>query len=113
MLALQVAGITALSGFLLSKKEIDKTLGTLGYSTLDNLNASRCPNDYNGMHLLSANDNSYDYCVYVDRVVTPKDEYYLFGVLTYINLDLPVINNLKLRVFSKSNRMYKFTRDQI
>ena len=90
---------------LYSKDEIDRTLGNLGYST-ENAN---CKQTYNGMILIDSFNENYRYCVYIDNKKPTKNGYYIYGVLTYMNLDLPIINVINLPVFTKSNRMFKFT----
>lgn len=88
-----------------SKKEIDNVLGSLGYST-ENAN---CKETYNGMILIESLNEGYRYCIYIDNKKPPKNGHYIYGVLTYMNLDLPIINVLNIPVFTKTNRMHKFT----
>lgn len=88
-----------------AKKEIDNILGSLGYST-ENAN---CKKTYNGMDLIESLNEEYRYCVYIDNKKPQKNGHYIYGVLTYMNLDLPIIDVLNIPVFTKTNRMHKFT----
>ena len=88
-----------------SKQEIDQTLYSLGYST----EVLNCAETYKNMYLVDAFIENYRYCVYIDNENPQKDGYYHYGVLTYMNLELPVINRLNIPVFAKTNRLYKFT----
>lgn len=97
----------------LSKQEIDRVLRNLSYAPINDIGYTKCPTEYKGMTLVTLKDNQFDYCVYIDKIKTNKGDHYIFGVLTYMRIDLPVINNLRLKVFSKTNQMYKFTNDQI
>ena len=87
-----------------SKEEIEIRLSTLGYA----LQPLNCKEEYRGMHLVSLGEN-FSYCVYISETNPKKGEYYNYGVLTYMNIDLPVINMIKLPVFTRTNRIYKFT----
>ena len=90
-----------------SKAEIDIALGNLGYS----LQSANCKAEYNGMYLVSLGEN-YRYCIYIDPEVHESGEYYQYGVLTYMNLDLPVINLINIPIFTRTNLIYKFTNDE-
>jgi len=104
-----VGAIEQYEGYnVLSKAEIDRVLTTLSYSPIGNIGYTECPDSYKGMDLVEMTDNEFDYCVYIDPVVE-QGKYYRYGVLTYMSIDLPVINNLRLKVFTRTNRIYKFT----
>ncbi len=90
-----------------SKEEIETVLGNLGYS----LQSANCREEYKGMHLVSIGEN-YRYCIYIDPENPKSGEYYNYGVLTYMNLDLPVINMINIPIFTRTNLIYKFTRDE-
>ncbi len=92
----------------LSKSEIDVVLGNLGYS-LENAN---CSHEYKNMYLIDSLGENYKYCVYIDDLNPQKGSYYTYGVLTYMNLNLPIINVIDIPVFSRTNRLYKFTTDE-
>lgn len=88
-----------------SKKEIDRVLGNLGYSVED----ANCKQTYNGMILIDSFNENYRYCIYIDNKKPPKNGHYIYGVLTYMNLDLPLVDIINFPVFTKTNRMFKFT----
>ena len=83
-----------------SKKEIDRVLGSLGYRK----GTIRCPRkeDKSG-----STDGLYQYCVYK----FPKsNKHYQYAVLTYMYFDLPLINELKVPIYVKTDRIYCFSR---
>lgn len=92
----------------LSKTEIDYTLGNLGYSVED----ANCKAEYKNMYLIDSLNENYRYCIYIDNLNPESGTYYTYGVLTYMNLDLPIINILNIPVFTRTNRIYKFTNDE-
>ena len=92
----------------LSKTEIDYTLGNLGYSVED----ANCKAEYKNMYLIDSLNENYRYCIYIDNLNPESGTYYTYGVLTYMNLNLPIINILNIPVFTRTNRIYKFTNDE-
>lgn len=92
-----------------SIEEINRTLGSIGYSA----DKSACKEQYKGMYLVeSSNDSSknpFRYCIYINDTNPSSGEYYTYGVLTYMNIDLPFINRINIPIFTKTNRIYKFT----
>lgn len=96
----------------LSKEKIDQYLSNMGYQQREN---HRCSGTYRDMELVSLNDERYKYCIYIGTEESVDDtrpncrEYYLYGVVTYMSLDLPLINLIQLPVFTRTNRIYKFT----
>lgn len=89
----------------LSKEEIDRILGNLGYSLED----ANCKENYKKMYLINSVGENYDYCVYIENERPAKNTYFYYGVLTYMKLDLPIINVLNIPVFTRTNKIYKFT----
>ena len=94
----------------LSKAEISRILTTLGYDT----NKYDCKADaYKGMTLVNDTTKSHNYCIYIEDKVTSGNhangEYFVYGVRTYMTIDLPVVRTLKIPVFTKTNQIYKFT----
>lgn len=94
----------------LSDAEIARVLQTLGYRngkrnckvrTEKNAQVTlQKPLDYS---------SSFDYCLYL---IDDKDDlrHYTYGIMTYINIDLPVIGDaLKLPIYSKTERIFRFT----
>lgn len=91
-----------------SIQEINRVLGNFGYSK-ENIT---CATEYKGMYLVSnvnSGDNPYKYCIYIDNRNPSKGDYYMYGVLTYMNIDLPFVKRINIPVFTKTNRIYKFT----
>lgn len=64
------------------------------------------------MYLIDSLQENYKYCIYIDNLNPQKGSYYTYGILTYMNLDLPFINIIDIPVFSRTNRLYKFTTDE-
>ena len=92
-----------------SISEIDKILKSFGYS----IEKIECPTEYKNMQLVESSKqqtiNPYKYCIYIDNSKPTKGTYYTYGVLTYMNIDLPFVNRINIPVFTKTNRIYKFT----
>lgn len=101
-----------------SHTEIERVLSGLGY-TIDGSNAqSKCPSKKGKMNLVTASsafgkDTSYLYCVYYNANDTStkdkKNSYYSYGVVTYIYVDLPIVGQFKVPVYTKGERIYRFT----
>lgn len=89
----------------MAKVEIERILSGLGYSLED----ARCSQEYKGMFYVDALDYNYNYCIYIETETPQKNTYYSYGVLTYMKLDLPIINILNIPVFTRTNKIYKFT----
>ncbi len=88
-----------------SKEEIDRVLYSLGYST----ESANCSDEYKNMYFVNSLGYNYNYCVYIETENPQKNTYYSYGVLTYMKLDLPIINILNIPVFTRTNKIYKFT----
>lgn len=90
-----------------SKNEIDRILGNLGYSSKE----AKCPDKYKEMGLSDNlnSDKRFQYCIYIDNEEPGAGEYYSYGVLTYMNIDLPIINLIEIPIFTKTNQIYKFS----
>lgn len=88
----------------LSKTEIERNLGGLGYS----LQNSECKDEYKDMTLVKLGEN-YDYCIYISKEKPKSGEYYTYGVMTKMRIDLPIIKMAKFPIFTRTNRIYKFT----
>lgn len=100
-----VSAIEKYEGYnALSKEEIQERLSTLGYA----LQPLNCADEYRGMELVSLGEN-FSYCIYISSENPKRGEFYNYGVLTYMNLDLPIISMIKLPIFTRTNRIYKFT----
>ena len=88
-----------------AKTQIDTLLSNLGYS-VENPN---CKTDYKKMYLVDNFEYNYKYCVYIEEENPAKDQYFTYGVLTYMQIDLPLINMLNIPIFTRTNQIYKFT----
>jgi len=89
-----------------AKQEIDRVLGNFGYTR----EPITCDAEYKNMKLVEASkNNGYRYCIYIDKETPKSGEYYQYGVLTYMNINLPFINRINIPVFTRTNRIYKFT----
>lgn len=95
----------------LSKAEIERNLGTLGYKVREPNFSCPDPDGYKGMTLITVTGETeqYQYCIYLQSDPIRHNEYYNIGVLTYMNLDLPVVNRINIPVFTRTNQIYKFT----
>ncbi len=102
-----------------SYEEIQVYLTSIGYrGATEN---EKCPSHYDGMPLVELEiERSHRYCIYLDQDAIEKTDtegqpvctkYYQFGVLTYMNINLPLIELVDFPVFTKTNRIYKFTTD--
>ena len=87
-----------------SVSEINYFLSALGYSTA----TPNCPETFKGMTRVNYSHHYY-YCIYISNPNPGKGTKYNYGVLTFMKLDLPVVNQLKINVFTKTNDIYKFT----
>lgn len=93
----------------LAKKEIDEVLSSAGYGVRSKENVS-CPKKDGEKSITKT--SAYKYCVYYfDRDTEDrKNNYYSYGVITYIKIDFPIVNLfIKIPLYSKSNRIYRFS----
>ena len=88
-----------------SLAEIDKSLSTFGYEQ----QKSPCKEEYDGMFLMEKSEKNFNYCIYISDKEPKAGSQYNYGVLTYMSLDLPIIEVIKLPIFAKTNQIYKFT----
>lgn len=92
----------------LSKAEIEVKLGNIGYQVGSSEN---CPLTYRGYNLVKTGNEQYRYCIYIDKIKPKKGEFYTYGVLTYMRIDLPLVDQVRVPIFTRTNRIYKFTKD--
>lgn len=93
----------------LSEKEIGEFLNNAGYALFGDANVN-CPVK-DGQPPIEVNSD-YKYCIYYFDHDTDDlgDTYYSYGVITYIKLDLPIVNLfVRIPLYSKSNRIYRFS----
>lgn len=95
----------------LSYEEINQHLGTLGYRVRKSGSyTTQCKSKYRNMYLVSINNTEkYEYCIYIDQQYPVNKEYFQYGVLTYMHLDLPFVDKINIPVFTRTNRIYKFS----
>jgi hypothetical protein len=94
---------------VLSEEEIGKTLNSAGYGVMANEGAA-CPKK-DGQDAIETNSN-YKYCVYYFENDTEdsKNNYYSYGIITYIKIDFPIANLfIRIPLYSKSNRIFRFS----
>lgn len=100
--------------------EINQYLDTLGYTK--NTDNSTCP-ERDGMKALKGSTDPYYYCVYYYSNDTGGSDsgqrngdnqplYYNYSVVTYIYVDLPLVNKFKIPVHTKGERIFNFSDDQ-
>ena len=90
-----------------SKLYIERFLGSISYKS----GGIKCAEKYRDMFLVYEGQD-YSYCIYIDNESPMAGDYYKYGVLTYMEIDLPLINLVNFRVFTKTNSIYKFTNVQ-
>ena len=102
-------------------EDINRQLSAIGYAK--NTDNSICPQRDNMNALKNEGNDNYYYCVYYysndtggnDRGVRNDDNqplYYNYSVVTYIYVDLPLINKFKIPVHTKGERIYNFSDEQ-
>lgn len=84
-----------------ASSEIDKNLTVIGYRTGKK---SDCPSRNGASKVYTAIDN-HKYCVY--RFDTDA-KHYTYGVLTYMDFELPFNFSFSIPVYSKTNKIYRF-----
>lgn len=91
---------------MLAKKEIDSVLTNFGYLPGS---GKSCAQQKNGGSLVTLPEaQNYEYCVYYFN--NDGGNYYSYGVVTYMVIDLPILHGvLKIPIFSKTNRIYRFS----
>lgn len=92
-----------------SLEEINQILSTLGYDR-DTSNL-KCEETYKDMSLVSSSSVDYRYCIYVDKIHS-SGSYYVYGVKTYMSIDLPFVSWIRIPIFTKTNQIYKFTKTE-
>ena len=86
-----------------SKDEINRLIRNYGYTVKN----PKCPAKSGG-ELIVDKDIPSGICIYRFNNDGSRDRY-SFGVVTFMSIDLPIINELvKLPIFSKTDRLYKF-----
>ncbi len=83
----------------LAIEEIDSKLDTLGYLK----GKASCSKRKD---VEAINSSKFNYCVYNYGI--DKNNYRKYGIITYINLDLPIVGNIKIKVYSETEKMYNY-----
>ncbi len=87
----------------LAVDEISSSLKTIGYRSETNFS---CPKRRNVNALKPLPGTHHRYCIYQ---YNEGQGYRTYGVVSYINLDLPVVGKLmRIPVYSKTIRLYNF-----
>lgn len=87
----------------LAVTEIDRLLNTIGYRSETDFT---CPTRDGVKPLPILKGTYHKYCVYQYNA---GDNYRQYGVVTYMNIELPIIGEfLRVPVFSKTMRLYNF-----
>lgn len=92
----------------LAKEEIPYKLANIGYSIQF---MPECKDEYRDMYLSGDFVGDTMYCIYVSNDNPADQTFYRYGVLTYMTLDMPIINLIKLPVFTKTNQIFKFSQN--
>ncbi|MDD2378067.1 MAG: hypothetical protein PHE05_04490 [Bacilli bacterium] len=87
----------------LSVVEINNSLTTIGYRIEGKF---KCPTRGGRSALPQLAGTNHRYCIYKNN---EGNNYRSYGVVTYINLDLPVIGDfIRIPIYTKSIRLYNF-----
>jgi len=90
----------------LSYAEIEQMLGTLGYRHV----ATQC-GEYRGLTPFDGTKNNmpynYQYCIYEERD-SNDGRHTTYGILTYINFELPFGIAFQVPIYSKTERIFCF-----
>lgn len=90
----------------LAVTEIDRSLKTIGYKLESNFT---CPKRDGVNALQPLPGTNHRYCIYLYNEGNNCSGYRTYGVVSYINIDLPVIGDFaKVPVYSKTIRLYNF-----
>lgn len=88
----------------LANDEINTKLALWNYKK-DSDALAECPT-IRGKTAISGLNRTYNYCIYEFKI---DDNYYNYGIRTYIYMDIPIIREtLKIPVYSETERIYHF-----
>ena len=99
----------------LAKIQMDRALNSIGYRKDTNGNQG-CSNTRSGATLMknaygAQSSQNHRYCIYE----FPKDKngYIKYGIVTYLYIDIPVINQLiAIPVYTETEKIYEFNMDR-
>jgi len=99
-----------------AQTQINGFLGSIGYNAGNSNNCKSTKGNgilikggelNNAPYEAHLEEEKYDYCVYY---YDEANNNYSFGVITYIHINLPVINKVvKVPLFTKTEKIYRFT----
>lgn len=86
-----------------AQNKIDSYLDGIGYAS--DQSAPQCPkrNDMENFDMKTVH-SKHAYCVYY----TKSGNYTTYGVTTYIYIDLPLFNLIRVPIYTKGERIYNF-----
>lgn len=110
--------IEASNGYnIISFDNIEVIMDGMGYTSEGVIVKSKekCPVRSGGLLMDSPKDTKYFYCIYKYNKESEEgaadktgEEYYAYGVTTFIYVDLPIVGQFKIPVYTKGKRIYKF-----
>lgn len=83
----------------LSEKEINNVLDSLGYRK-GSVGCSKRKSQ-------ESKESNYAICIYEYPV--NESGYFRYGIVTYIYIDLPLVNEFKIPIYSETEKIYKFS----
>lgn len=93
----------------LAKAEIERYLEGYGYRK-DPTGLTNCPRKNGRTAIRAAGDTTgqnHRYCIY--EYARDKERYFKYGIITYIYIDLPVVNRaLAIPIYSETEKIYEF-----
>jgi len=100
--------------------EISNTLDAMGYIVDDNFTSSDCPKRKNATNVTAVPSHriciyEYDDTLYVSDTKTgtyraeEEGSYYKYSVMSYIYIDLPLIEAFDIPIHTRAERIYKFS----
>ncbi len=104
-----------------SNAEIENYLSSIGYTYSDT--GQRECKARDGLEPITSNNSKYLYCVYYhndetgaknkgEKNYNSDPTYYSYSVTSYIYVDLPIVGQFKVPVYSKGERIYNFSDSQ-
>jgi len=86
-----------------TQKDIDAYLNNMGYR----VNSDSCPqrNDSKGKKVDAIESTDSGLCIYE---ISKENSYITYGVVTYMTIDLPLINLIKVPIYGETEKIYIF-----
>ncbi len=89
----------------LASAEINNKLGTLGYRNGSN-SSDTCSKYSHGGEIKNSPVINHEACI--TELKSKRSGYFKYGITTFIYIDLPWIDEIKLPIYSESNDIYDF-----